>query len=822
MSKQIQTDPVVISFETITTTPQQWFTDYLLVYILQGKVNIQINENNYHLVEDDLVLINAYDLHSFKASECKIAKFRFNPYAFQVQPKEGMRVYFDCNSTTTTNKEVLVPLKKYLALLVKYSQSTENNKLLLQYSYTYALLHHLLSHYHVKSTQPLNTARQRLADLLAYINTHYKEPITLKSIAAEFYLTPPYLSKLLKESLNMNFKDYINTLRLNSALMDLKNIDLTIDYVSDINGFSNARSFVQVFKSKYGILPSDFRKDLSKHITREDHVFQRNTIGLVHQSTLGRLAEYISKPDSFDSAGDETVKYTEIPPINTQTKGLDLDHTFKQVTTIGMARHLLLANFQDMLKDLQKDIGFHYIKFHGLLDDEMMVYSESPSGQPILNFTYVDMIFDFLLSINLRPLIQLSYMPTDLAKNPEMTINFLESCVSLPKDYNKWQYLIRNLVIHLQNRYGPEEVRKWPFYLWNTPDAPEALSGIKDKEDYFYFYQVTYKTVVGIDPQIAFGGPGLMNMTMEKGDWVTAFLSYCRENDCQPAFLNYHFYPVIPKDTLSSKSLTESHLMLDPSEDALRLSINKIKQNNRNLGWNMKNFYITEWNSSISHRELLNDTAFKPPYIVKNILENYDRMASFAYWGLTDYIEEVQMSGRLFHGGIGLFTYNGIKKAQYYAFTFLSRLGDQLLDRGDGYFVTKKGSSYQIILYNYQHYSSLYASGELFDMTFENRYTPFPDLHKFKFILTLDNLEESNYIIADRILNRQNGSGFDKWIDLGAMALETEEEVDYLKSVSLPKIEKTRESTDDKKLILSRVLEPHEVRLIELKPEVLL
>lgn len=488
----------------------------------------------------------------------------------------------------------------------------------------------------------------------------------------------------------MNFKDYINTLRLNSALTDLKNIDLTIDYVADINGFSNARSFVQVFKSKYGILPSDFRKDLSKNSFDVDISHHRNTIGLVHQSTLGRLAEYISVADHLDSTSDETVNYTEIHPINTQAKGIELQHTFKQVTTIGMARHLLLANFQNMLKDLQKDIGFRYIKFHGLLDDEMMVYSENPSGQPTLNFTYVDMIIDFLLSIDLKPLIQLSYMPTDLAKNPDMTINFLESCISLPKDYNKWQHLIKHLVIHLQNRYGPEEVRSWPFYLWNTPDAPESISGIGDRQDYFYFYQITYKTVHEIDPEIVFGSPGLMNTTMEEGDWVTDFLTYCRENDCLPAFLNYHFYPVIPKDTLSSKSLTESHLMLDPSQDALQVSINKIKQNNRNLGWDIKDFYITEWNSSISHRELLNDTAFKPPYIVKNILENYDRMASFAYWGLSDYIEEVQMSGRLFHGGIGLFTYNGIKKAQYFAFTFLARLGNHLLDRGDGYFVTKK------------------------------------------------------------------------------------------------------------------------------------
>ena len=73
-----------------------------------------------------------------------------------------------------------------------------------------------------------------------------------------------------------------------------------------------------------------------------------------------------------------------------------------------------------MLIDLQKNVGFRYIKFHGILSDDMMVVSRI--GQE-LRFTYtlVDQVLDFLLSIQLKPLIQLSFMPKELAENPDKT-----------------------------------------------------------------------------------------------------------------------------------------------------------------------------------------------------------------------------------------------------------------------------------------------------------------------------------------------------------------------------------------------------------------
>jgi xylan 1,4-beta-xylosidase len=223
---------------------------------------------------------------------------------------------------------------------------------------------------------------------------------------------------------------------------------------------------------------------------------------------------------------------------------------------------------------------------------------------------------------------------------------------------------------------------------------------------------------------------------------------------------------------------------------------------------------MTEWNMTISHRNLLNDTCFKACYLAKNILENYDALDSFGHWVLTDLIEETQPSNEHFHGGLGLLTHSGIKKASYHVFSFLNRLGDRLVAQGDGYFVTKSYRRVQIMLYNYEHFSHLFASGETFDMSFTKRYAPFLKLARLNVSLTLTDLPAKECEIRERILSWKNGSAFDAWVEMGARPL-TPEDVEYLKQVSVPKMRARHEMVSDNELEILAELEPLEVRLVE-------
>ena len=90
--------------------------------------------------------------------------------------------------------------------------------------------------------------------------------------------------------------------------------------------------------------------------------------------------------------------------------------------TVGRASDVLISDVQQMLTQLQLAVGFEYIKLCGVFSDDLHVYTEMPNDSPVYSFSYLDKILDFVTDNNLKPWIQLSYMPEKLAKYPNKTI----------------------------------------------------------------------------------------------------------------------------------------------------------------------------------------------------------------------------------------------------------------------------------------------------------------------------------------------------------------------------------------------------------------
>jgi beta-xylosidase/AraC-like DNA-binding protein len=814
--------PIQASIVSPKRSERHWHMNIELDYVLEGTLQIQINEHTYYLEKDQLVLINSYDVHSILSDDCVLVSLEIDLSKYDQKLVNETNLRFDCNSATNQNQELFRSLKSKIAHFIHVNSVEDEYNSYLNKSLAYSILHNLVTAF---KSEPLEenfikkSNISRMEEILKYINQHYQENITLKDLAENFFLTVPYMSKIFKEYIGTTFTEYLESIRLSHAFQILGQKSITIDTVAEQSGFPNTRSFVTSFKRIYGQLPSQYRKSLLeksqswKQAPKSDALLNK-----YHHHYLDTLSQYLDTSDYNTGKSVMPIQLIEIPPVSVAQKGYALNHSFHNTTCISKAKHILFAENQSMLTELQKEIGFKYIKFHGLLDDDMMVYSELPDGTPQISFIYIDMVVDFLLSINLRPFIQFSFMPKDLSIDNNYVQFYTKSIISLPKSMEKWTFLIRELVLHLLSRYGSDEVERWPFSLWNEPDSPRDMFGLGSCEEYFHFYKHTYNTVKKCNPNISFGAPSVLPYTIQNGSWMDQFLSLCKDEGCTPSFMNFHFYPMATHvEHLPPDAQTTQHMLYLKSPDALKECIYNIKSNSKKYNWNIDTLYMTEWNSSISQRELLNDTSFKAAYVIKNILDNYDQLDSFGYWVLSDWLEETMMTEELFHGGLGLFTYNGIKKPPFYAFRLLNKLGNRLIGRGDGYFITKEKECFQIIFYNYQHYSDLYASGELFDMTFTNRYTPFPTANRKKYVIPLADVTNNEYILTETIINRQNGSAFDKWIELGALPLETTDDVNYLKSVSVPLIRKRRLSVENNYLTISCELEPHEVRLIEIR-----
>jgi len=96
--------------------------------------------------------------------------------------------------------------------------------------------------------------------VLEYLSENYAESITLKTIAKRFNYSPVYISRLFSTRAGVNFKYYLDNIRVRKATEMLLKTDMTVSEISSACGYDNIRTFNNVFKKVMGIVPSDVRK----------------------------------------------------------------------------------------------------------------------------------------------------------------------------------------------------------------------------------------------------------------------------------------------------------------------------------------------------------------------------------------------------------------------------------------------------------------------------------------------------------------------------------------------------------------------------------
>lgn len=819
--------PIKIFIQKLEDIPGHWHKSIEIFFVLSGKLKITTDAETYYLSEEDIVLINSNQLHEIQSSESIVIILQIKLSYFKEWLSES--AYFRCNSTISYNKSEYLEMKRLLARLVNVNYNHSGYNDLLTISLAYNLLHELIRNFRgndEKSVDNNSKNLKRLRNIIQYLNDNYMENITLNSIAEREFLSASYLSHFFEKNMKVSLFTYLTEIRLNHAVNDLQTTNLTIEQIAANNGFANSRYFVSSFKKQFGMLPKDYRKSQKqdKSAQKPSTVVYNDYLLMDQHEFLNKLGKYL---DSNTGSSPETVikpAMTNTLEVNVKNHLRILNHTFKTFTGVGRAKEILMRRLQDELKILQQEVGFRYIKFHGILDDSMMLYNEDNSGNPFLTFTYVDEVIDYLLSVNLKPLIQFSFMPRKLAKNPPKTIFYNSVFISEPNNLEKWSYLITNLTRHFIERYGKDEVRKWLFSFWNVPYKPSVFS-FETNETGYDLYKITRSCVKSCDNLLRFGNPSFSSIDLNGSD-VHNFMEFCRKNNCFPDFYNINCYPV---KEITSKELTsvinnpkeapqKNTVVLSEDPDYVSQAINSFKAGV--APYPRLPVYITEMSSTSSHRDWLNDTCYRSSYIVKNILENYDSVDSFGNWCLSDTLEELPLDNDIFHGELGLFTTNGIKKPAYYAFTFLNKLYDTLLASGNGYFITTNQSGdFSVILYNYIHISPLYAQGILFNVNFLERYNAFTNPASLDLQFTLAQLDNGAYIITEQIVNREYGSAFDEWVRMGGFPLMTEEEVNILKGHSMPKIIKSCLQVTDSNLHYTAKLKPHEIRLVQIKKQ---
>src|SRR5437763_2254377 len=144
-----------------------------------------------------------------------------------------------------------------------------------------------------------------------------------------------------------------------------------------------------------------------------------------------------------------------------------LPHVWEHTVGSCHATLALRADWQAQLRRCRQELGFQHVRFHGLLSEAGTVVRHG--RQLIYSFFNADRIIDFLLSIGMRPFVELSFMPEALASGPTTVFKYRGN-VTPPRNYGEWKAFIKRLVRHWVERYGVHEVAKWFFEVWNEPN----------------------------------------------------------------------------------------------------------------------------------------------------------------------------------------------------------------------------------------------------------------------------------------------------------------------------------------------------------------
>ena len=407
--------------------------------------------------------------------------------------------------------------------------------------------------------------------------------------------------------------------------------------------------------------------------------------------------------------------------VNLNDEGRAYPHYWELCVGSCHAATILRADVQAQIRRAHREIGFKYLRFHGLLDDDMSVVITPmvPFAAPQISFFNIDTIFDFLLDAGMKPFVELGFMPEAYASTEQTTFHY-KGFSSMPKKDEDWTNLITLLTRHLEERYGAAEVRSWFFEVWNEPNLRFFFDGTM--KDYFHLYELTARAIKGVDERLKVGGPATSNNM-----WIPEFRSFCEAHNVPYDFITTHHYP--SDDPLSRAGMnTEDEKGRGPeglerlaemSEEERAAAIKEMEsffrhenKNPRDILYRMAKkaraeagnypLYYTEWHVGRY------DSAYAAAGVAATLAWNEGLVEGYSYWCVSDIFEEMGLNGLPFNNEFGLVNVYGTRKPVYRLFEELHRAGSRRLSvDGEGNSRTAEGLALSdgetVTLFVYNH-----------------------------------------------------------------------------------------------------------------------
>ena len=482
-------------------------------------------------------------------------------------------------------------------------------------------------------------------------------------------------------------------------------------------------------------------------------------------------------------------------------KNLHANYTriWEQLWNLGSAEELLRADVQRHILLMQKELGMKTVHIWGLFSEEMLIRLEKGENY---NFSRIDQVLDFLVLHHMSPMIDLGFHPVELySAGKTILYREKEKGYEEPEQYLS---LIREFADHCVARYGEYETAGWQFEI--SKDDRLFLHG---GASFFQMYESVSLIIRERIPEARVGGGAIF--VYDDLSILKEFLSGWKSRRSYPDFLSVWVYPY----ELVLDDEKEKKLIVSGNPDYICSRISAVQNILKEYG-NIP-LYVTRWDISLSCRNYLNESCYRGVSLIKNIVSCLGKAEVMSCFGSTDLLCDFYDTAESIFGGYGLITKDGIGKPAFYALRFLQSMGKYFVARDENYFITKDDrGNYYMIVFNCCRMDMLFYQNQKEDISAEEVERLF-EKDTLEIQIVFRNMKKGKYHIKKSCLGSGKGNILDNWKQLGYGKRLEKDEVRYLSSVCILKLEYEELEAKKDSLAVNASLCANEIQLYKIR-----
>lgn len=252
-----------------------WHRSIEMTLAIDGEINGRINGKAISVKKNDFVFVNSGDVHEIKKGKNESGSGVITIISYEFIKKaypnfDNVRLDIKkLGSKKDRLIEIFLDIKEYVLNPKELDYLKINSYL---YEILYILFSNCIDEEDIINNEKYFKYRECQKAILTFISDNYKEDLSLDYIAKKFYMSKEYFSRKFHEWFGVTYKIYLSEFRLKKAYDYIIKTDENIQDIATIHGFSNVKSFISIFKGKYGMTPYKYRKNLKelKNDIKED------------------------------------------------------------------------------------------------------------------------------------------------------------------------------------------------------------------------------------------------------------------------------------------------------------------------------------------------------------------------------------------------------------------------------------------------------------------------------------------------------------------------------------------------------------------------